>query len=93
MGFPVPLAQWMRGRWKSVVDDVLLDHRTRDRGIIDPGAVSVLIQDHVRGRIDASDRLWSLMTLKLWYRTFIDNMGIQTLPAPRSPTTVSPPYS
>ncbi len=82
MGFPVPIKRWTRGRWNGVVRDVLLDRRARERGVIDPAAVEILLRDHARGRVDGSDRLWSLLTLELWYRTFIDKDGIQTLPAP-----------
>ena len=37
----------------------------------------------LRARIDAGDAIWSLMNLELWYRTFIDSEGVQTLSAPR----------
>src|SRR5206468_1555120 len=39
MGFPVPFAGWVRGTWNDVVRDVLLDRRTRERGITNPVAV------------------------------------------------------
>ena len=38
MGFPVPFGVWMRGPWKDAARDVLLDARSRQRGIIDPAA-------------------------------------------------------
>ena len=80
MGFPVPFANWTRGAWNGVVRDVLLDRRSRERGIIDPPAVDRLLTDHAAGRTDGGDRLWSLLNLELWHRTFIDREGIQTLP-------------
>ena len=82
MGFPVPFAGWMRGAWNGVARDVLLDKRSRERGIIDPPAVDALLRDHAAGRTEGGDRLWSLLNLELWHRTFIDGDGIQTLPAP-----------
>jgi len=80
MGFPVPFASWTRGGWNQVVRDVLLDRRSRERGLIDPQAVDRLLIDHAAGRTEGGDRLWSLFNLELWYRTFIDQEGIQTLP-------------
>src|SRR5262245_10333260 len=80
MGFPVPFAAWTRGPWNAVARDVLLDSRSRQRGIIDPTAVDRLLRDHADGRTQGGDRIWSLLNLELWYRTFIDNEGIQTLP-------------
>jgi asparagine synthase (glutamine-hydrolysing) len=83
MGFPVPFSAWTRGAWNAVARDVLLDRRSRERGIIDPGAVDRLIRDHANGTIDGGDRIWSLLNLELWYRTFIDKGGIQTLGGPK----------
>jgi asparagine synthase (glutamine-hydrolysing) len=82
MGFPVPFARWTREQWNGTVRDVLLDRRTRERGIVDPIATERLLDDHKTGRTDGWDRLWMLLNLELWYRTFIDGDGVQTLPAP-----------
>jgi asparagine synthase (glutamine-hydrolysing) len=59
---------------------VLLDRRTRERGVVDPAAVTHLLDDHASGRRNGADPLWSLLNLELWYRTFIDREGVQTLP-------------
>jgi asparagine synthase (glutamine-hydrolysing) len=80
MGFPVPFGQWMRGGWNAVARDVLLDRRSIQRGIIEPSAVDQLLLLHRDGRIDATDRIWSLLNLELWYRSFIDKEATQTLP-------------
>ena len=82
MGFPVPFAAWMRGEWSDVARQILLDRRTRERGIVDPPAVDQLLRDHASGRTEGGDRIWTLMNLELCYRTFVDGDGIQTLPEP-----------
>jgi hypothetical protein len=61
---------------------VLLDRRSRERGVIDPAGVDQLLRDHAAGRTEGGDRIWSLLNLELWCRTFIDKEGPQTLPAP-----------
>ena len=33
-----------------------------------------------RGAAEGGDAIWSLLNLELWYRTFIDGDGVQTLP-------------
>jgi asparagine synthase (glutamine-hydrolysing) len=80
MGFPVPFGIWIKGAWNGVARDVLLDRRSRERGLIDPAAVDRLLCDHAAGRTDGADRIWSLFNLELWHRTFIDGEGVQTLP-------------
>jgi len=79
MGFPVPLGSWLRGEWNAAATDVLLDGRSRQRGIIDAKAVETLLRDHATGRINGTDRIWSLLNLELWFRTFIDKQGVQSL--------------
>jgi len=93
MGFPVPFGTWTRGAWNGVARDLLLDRRTRERGLIDPSAVDRLLRRHAAGATNGADRIWSLLNLEIWYRTFIDGDGVQSLPVPAakrradSPTT------
>jgi asparagine synthase (glutamine-hydrolysing) len=82
MGFPVPFGQWTRGGWNAVSRDVLLDRRSRERGLIDAAAVDRLLSRHAAGATNGGDRIWALLNLEIWYRTFIDGDGIQSLPAP-----------
>ncbi|MGH9241649.1 MAG: asparagine synthase-related protein, partial [Vicinamibacterales bacterium] len=90
MGFPVPFAQWMRGSWQHVAEDVLLDRRTRERGLFNAPAVAALLTAHGQGLRNGGDAIWALLNLELWYRTFIDGSGVQTLPAPYSGPTTAP---
>jgi asparagine synthase (glutamine-hydrolysing) len=80
MGFPVPFGAWTRNGWNGVAREILLDRRARERGLINAAAVSDLLDDHREGRRSGGDAIWGLMNLELWYRTFIDGGGIQTLP-------------
>ena len=68
------------GEWSDVARDVLLDSRSRERGLSRPPAVERLITAHASGEAEGSDALWSLLNLELWYRTRIDGDGVQTLP-------------
>jgi asparagine synthase (glutamine-hydrolysing) len=81
MGFPVPFAGWIQDGWYGVARDVLLDRRCRDRGIVRPRAVERLLDEHRAGRRAGGDAVWALLNLELWYRTFIDGEGVQTLSA------------
>jgi hypothetical protein len=71
----------MRGSWGEAAREVLLDSRSRQRGIIEPAGVERLITAHQSGAADGADAIWSLLNLELWYRTFIDGDGVQVLPA------------
>jgi asparagine synthase (glutamine-hydrolysing) len=82
MGFPVPFGQWIRGGWEVVTREVLFDRRSRERDLVSLPAVNHLLEDVRRGVHGSADAVWSLVNLELWYRTFIDGDGIQTLPVP-----------
>jgi asparagine synthase (glutamine-hydrolysing) len=84
MGFPVPFAQWTRDRWHPVIRDVLLDRRTRERGLINAPAIERLLDAHRRGTVNGGDAIWALLNLELWFRTFIDGEGVQSLGEPRT---------
>jgi asparagine synthase (glutamine-hydrolysing) len=89
LGFPVPFANWTREGWNGVAREVLLDRRSRERGVLDPAAIDQLLHDHREGRVEGGDRIWTLLNLELWYRTFIDKEGVQTLPVPDLATSGS----
>lgn len=72
MGFGVPLDHWFRNELRPLVEDVLLSKSSLDRGIFQPDQVRRLIHEHVLGQWDHSYRLWSLLVLELWQRTFLD---------------------
>jgi asparagine synthase (glutamine-hydrolysing) len=82
MGFPVPFAHWARGRWQPVVRDLLLDRRSRERGLINAAAVERLLDAHRDGTVNGGDAIWALVNFELWFRTFIDGEGIQSLAEP-----------
>jgi len=82
MGFPVPFADWTRNRWQPVVREVLLDRRTRERGFLNANAVERLLDAHREGTVNGADAIWALTNFELWFRTFIDGEGVQTLPCP-----------
>jgi asparagine synthase (glutamine-hydrolysing) len=72
MGFRVPLAPWFRGKLRQLPADVLLDPRSLGRGILREDRLRRLIDRHLDGSEDNSGKLWSLIQLELWFRTYID---------------------
>ena len=68
MGFPVPLHLWARGAARDFFGDALLSRRAAERGLFDLAEVEKLMDnENAFGR-----RLWGLLNLELWFRTFID---------------------
>jgi asparagine synthase (glutamine-hydrolysing) len=71
-GFGVPLGDWFRGPLRELAGDVLLGSRARARGQLRPEVVERLLSEHVRGERDHGHRLWCLLVLELWQRTWLD---------------------
>ena len=69
MGFPVPLAEWMKGGVvRDFVGDTLLSQRSLQRGIFKIEALqNMLSSQGVGGR-----QLWGALSLELWHQRFID---------------------
>jgi len=74
-GFGVPLDDWFRGSLRDTARDVLLGKRATERGYFEPATVRRYLDDHAKGRAQHHARLWSLLMLELWHRTFIDRRG------------------
>jgi asparagine synthase (glutamine-hydrolysing) len=79
MGFGVPVGDWLRGPLRELPREVLLDPRSLERGIFRPDGVRALVDTHLSGARDHSHRIWVLLQLELWLRTFVD------APVPRAP--------
>jgi len=73
-GFAVPIDSWFRGELRDFTHDILLGRKARQRGLIRPEGVSALIKEHDSGRINRHHQLWTLLTLELWFRTFLDGV-------------------
>jgi asparagine synthase (glutamine-hydrolysing) len=72
MGFGVPLAQWFRGELACYAREVLLDSRAVARDYFRAGAVEKLLDEHQSGAFDHGYRLWGLVFLEVWHRTWLD---------------------
>ena len=83
-GFGVPLADWFRGDLRVLARDVLLDEATTRRGIFRRAGIEQLLHEHESGRSDRSTKIWALIQVELWLRTFVDG-------APAGPVELSLP--
>ena len=73
-GFALPLVHWMRNELKDLIMTVLLESRTMQRGYFNPAGVSLLLDEHFRGRRDNSGRIWRLLMFELWHRNFLEKI-------------------
>ena len=69
MGFMIPMADWLTG---SLAADVLLDPRSLARGLFREERVQALVAEYESGVGEHEYRIWTLLMLELWFRTYVD---------------------
>ena len=60
--------------------DTLLGQRARERELMRPDYVRRLLDEHCAGERNHHTRLWALLMLELWYRTWIDDQAAAAAP-------------
>jgi asparagine synthase (glutamine-hydrolysing) len=71
VGFTVPLDQWFRSGLKDLAHDLLLSRDSFVASYFDRAPTERLLADHQRGRRNEEMRLWTLLGLEIWHRTFL----------------------
>ena len=69
-GFSIPIKNWIRNELRSMMLDVLDEHKIRNQGLFDYRTVNRLVDEHLRGVENHSHRLWALMMFELWHDKF-----------------------
>jgi asparagine synthase (glutamine-hydrolysing) len=66
-GFSIPIAAWLRGPLEPLARETLAPGAVERQGLLDPAAVTPILDRHVSGREDLSRQIWGLMALTLWF--------------------------
>ncbi len=64
--FRVPAAEWLRGPLAGTLREQLRSGAIYADGWFDRTAAGAMVEEHLAGRRDHSDRLWPLLSLGLW---------------------------
>jgi asparagine synthase (glutamine-hydrolysing) len=70
MGFGVPLAVWFRRELRDLTSSRLLGIEARCHAYFRPEVIERLVDEHVSGRSNHAYRLWNLLMLESWLRTW-----------------------
>lgn len=71
-GFHLPVAQWFCKSGRAILEDVLFSKRSLSRGHLDAAGARALVDEHFAGTCDHASRLWALLQLEVWHRTWVD---------------------
>lgn len=68
-GFGVPVAAWLMGELRPLLQDAM--GALERRGLFEAGEVRRLVTEHLEGRQDHRDRLWLLLVFEIWAQRFL----------------------
>ncbi len=74
-GFPVPYESWLRHKFQDTVRAILTDRRTIERGYFQRSAIEGLLNQNLDHK-NYSREIFSLVTLELWHRIFVDRESV-----------------
>ncbi len=70
-GFGLPLAYWFKGELGTMAEDMFRESALAEAGWLDQNGLLTVLDEHRSRGIDHSHRLWMLLNLEMWYRTFV----------------------
>ena len=70
-GFGVPIAQWLRGPLRALLEETLDVERLRAVGLLDAERVAQYVSEHVSGQRDHRDVLWRLVVFERWREAYL----------------------
>jgi asparagine synthase (glutamine-hydrolysing) len=71
-GFAPHVGDWMRGPWAPMARELCHEPATVRAGLFDGVVITRVADEHLRGAVDHSERLWSFLCLEIWWRLFVD---------------------
>ena len=71
-GFSVPIAAWLRGPLKDWAADLLDAKRLEAEGFLNPVMITTAWNEHISGRVDRHNDLWSVLMFQQWLRRAAD---------------------
>jgi asparagine synthase (glutamine-hydrolysing) len=90
-GFGAPIRAWVMKDLQPLISDLLSRESVMDRGMLNYSFVEKILADQQSGTEDNAFRIWALLTLELWMRTFLDSDGRQPISVDYPVTAASCP--
>jgi len=70
-GFGTPVAGWIRNELKELFYDTFSRDKINREGYFQFGYIRQLLDDHVSGRCDNRQKLWTVFVFEKWVETYM----------------------
>lgn len=71
-GFGVPIEHWFRGDGINYVREMLFNNNTLTNRLFKKEAIEKILDEHAYTKINHSNKMWSLLTLEIWWQKFFN---------------------
>lgn len=71
MGFGVPVGVWFRGPLRDLLYESVVSEDARSYAYFQRDSLTAYVAEHMEGRADHGQRLWSLLMLEMWHREVV----------------------
>jgi asparagine synthase (glutamine-hydrolysing) len=65
-GFAVPVGLWLRGALRPWAEELLDERRLEEEGFFHPEPIRTAWREHLSGRFDRTNCLWSILMFQAW---------------------------
>ena len=69
-GFGMPIDDWFRGPLRYLLQRYTSAERIRRRGLLQPGTLSQVVQQHLSGRRNFGRKLYAIVAFEIWADRF-----------------------
>lgn len=74
-GFTIPMKHWMRNELKAMIEEKLSKENLQELGLFNTNYVENIIEQHMARKKDNQRHIWSILSVVLWYETYIKNQS------------------
>ena len=71
-GFGIPIARWLTGELKGELGKMLSEEKIKKQGFFDYSYVKKIIAEHMEGRKNNRQKLWSLFVFQKWHENWAE---------------------
>jgi asparagine synthase (glutamine-hydrolysing) len=75
----MPVAKWLAGPLRDLVEDTLSESRLRSDGFFQPRAIRRLLDEHYSRRRDNRKLIWTILIFQLWHDALTRPRPCETL--------------
>ena len=71
-GFGIPVARWLTRELKGELEKMLSEEKIKKQGFFDYSYVKKIIAEHMEGRKNNRQKLWSLFVFQKWHENWAE---------------------